>query len=80
MQFGTDSRNLHSQRAILKLGAKFEGTLRNYGIRPDGSMRDAKVYSVVKDEWPQAKASLLSRIQNFEGCGPGRVESAGGGT
>ena len=42
IQLGTDSRNVHSQGAILKLGARFEGTLRNHGIRPDGSLRDAK--------------------------------------
>jgi N-acetyltransferase len=73
IQLGTDSRNLHSQRAILKLGAKFEGTLRNHGIRPDGSVRDAKLYSIINAEWPEVKAKLVSRIRTFEGGPPGRV-------
>jgi N-acetyltransferase len=76
IQLGTDSRNVHSQRAILKLGAKFEGTLRNHGIRPDGSARDAKLYSIVDREWPEVKAKLLLRIQSFEGGRPGRVQGA----
>ena len=44
VQLGTDVKNVHSQRAILKLGAKFEGRLRNHGIRPDGSIRDSMLY------------------------------------
>src|SRR5947209_5758490 len=37
--FKTDVKNLHSQAAIRKLGARFEGILRNQRIRPDGSYR-----------------------------------------
>jgi N-acetyltransferase len=66
IQLGTDANNLHSQRAILKLGAKFEGTLRNHGIRPDGSARDARLYSIIDGEWPEVKSKLLARIQRFE--------------
>jgi len=73
IQLGTDSRNMRSQRAILKLGAKFEGTLRNHGIRQDGSARDTKLYSIINAEWPEVKAKLVSRIRSFEGSRPGRV-------
>jgi N-acetyltransferase len=73
VQLVTDSRNVHSQRAILKLGAKFEGTLRNHGIRQDGSTRDTKLYSIVAAEWPEVKARLISRIRSFEGGRPARV-------
>ena len=67
IQLGTDSRNVHSQGAILKLGARFEGTLRNHGIRPDGSLRDAKLYSIIAEEWPEVKARLQARIEGFGG-------------
>ena len=63
VQLTTDINNAHSQRAIAKLGAQYEGTLRNYGIRPDGSFRDSKVYSIVAEEWPNVKERLLERIQ-----------------
>lgn len=65
VQFGTDFRNMHSRRAILKLGAKFEGTLRNHGVLPDGIVRDAMLYSIIDTEWPEVKSKLLTRIQGF---------------
>lgn len=65
IQLGTHSNNIHSQRAILKLGAKFEGRLRNHGIMPDGSVRDAMLYSIIASEWPEVKSKLLKRIKSF---------------
>jgi RimJ/RimL family protein N-acetyltransferase len=62
IQLITDQNNVHSQRAILKLGAKFEGTMRNHGIRPDGSFRVAMLYSIIASEWPGVKSTLLNRI------------------
>ena len=59
----TDVKNLHSQAAIKKLGAKFEGTLRNQRIRPDGSYRDTVIFSVVESEWPAVKRELEQRIR-----------------
>jgi N-acetyltransferase len=67
MQLATDARNVHSQRAIVKLGAKFEGRLRNYGIMPDGSPREAVLYSITASEWPDVKKRLLSRIESSNG-------------
>lgn len=64
IQLTTDINNVHSQRAITKLGAKYEGTLRNYGIRPDGSHRDSKVYSILANERSSVKKRLLERIRS----------------
>jgi N-acetyltransferase len=65
VQLGTDGNNIHSQRAILKLGAKLEGRLRNHGIRPDGSIRDTMLYSIISSEWPAVKKGLEARIEKF---------------
>ncbi len=65
VQLGTSVNNTHSQRAILKLGAKFEGRLRNHGIMPDGSPRDSLLYSIIASEWPEVKAKLVARIDKF---------------
>ncbi len=65
IQLGTHANNVHSQRAILKLGAKFEGRLRNHGIMPDGTVRDAMLYSIIASEWPEVKTRLLKRIEDF---------------
>jgi len=64
IQFITDVNNLRSQKAILKIGAKFEGKLRSHKIRVDGSIRDSMVYSIVANEWPTVREGLLARIRN----------------
>jgi RimJ/RimL family protein N-acetyltransferase len=65
VQIKTDVRNERSQRAILKLGAKFEGKLRNHRIRRDGTLRDTMMYSITRDEWPAVKAGLTARIESW---------------
>jgi len=62
VQFTTDANNLRSQRAILKLGAKFEGKLRSDKRRADGSMRDSIIYSIIASEWPTVREGLLTRL------------------
>lgn len=62
IQLKTDGRNLHSQAAIRKLGAKEEGTLRKHGIMPDGFIRDTVFFSILPEEWPDVRANLLARL------------------
>ncbi|HYO15334.1 MAG TPA: GNAT family protein [Thermoanaerobaculia bacterium] len=62
VQFKTDLNNLHSQRAIEKLGARREGVLRCYQTRSNGTVRDTVVYSVIDEEWPAVKAGLETRL------------------
>ena len=59
----TDIKNVHSQAAIKKLGARYEGTLRNQRIRPDGTYRDTVVFSITASEWSAVKARLEQRIK-----------------
>jgi RimJ/RimL family protein N-acetyltransferase len=63
VQFKTDLHNLHSQRAIEKLGATREGVLRQYQVRSNGTIRDTVMYSLIRDEWPRIKAGLEARLQ-----------------
>ena len=65
VQFVTDVNNIHSQRAIAKLGAKVEGRMRNYGIRQDGSLRDVILYSITAAEWNGVRSSLALRISSL---------------
>lgn len=62
VQLKTDSRNLRSQRAIERLGAIKEGTLRNHMIMPDGYFRHSVFYSILDGEWPQVKVSLEAKM------------------
>jgi RimJ/RimL family protein N-acetyltransferase len=58
----THHENKLSQAAILKLGAKFEGTFRNHILMADGSTRHTMWYSITEEEWPEVKAKLQQRI------------------
>ncbi len=56
----TDIRNLRSQKAIERLGARREGVLRAHRVRPDGTVRDTVVYSLTGPEWPAVRTALSS--------------------
>jgi RimJ/RimL family protein N-acetyltransferase len=62
VQLKTDIRNHRSQQAIARLGARYEGTLRRYQRRADGSVRDTPVFSVTREDWPQVRDALLRRV------------------
>jgi RimJ/RimL family protein N-acetyltransferase len=63
VQLKCDARNLQSQRALEKLGARREGVLRKHVVLPDGYVRDTVMYSITDDEWPQVRAGLLRRLR-----------------
>lgn len=67
VQIKTDFINKHSQAAIKKLGAVYEGRLRNHRIRWDGTIRDTMMYSIIDKEWPAVKTDLQKRIDKFLG-------------
>src|SRR6185437_2647015 len=61
VQLKAESVNARSRAAIMRLGATYEGTLRNFRIRPsDGSIRSVSFYSVTGDEWPTVKERMLT--------------------
>jgi RimJ/RimL family protein N-acetyltransferase len=59
----TDALNEQSRAAILRLGAKQEGILRNHLTMPSGRVRDSVVFSIIDDEWPEVKAGLIARLE-----------------
>lgn len=58
VEFKTDSLNERSRRAILRIGAKEEGVLRNHMICDNGRLRHTVYYSIIDSEWPAAKERL----------------------
>jgi RimJ/RimL family protein N-acetyltransferase len=58
VEFRTHWFNHRSRQAILRLGAKQDGVLRNHQILPDGSKRDTVVFSIIDGEWPAVKRNL----------------------
>jgi RimJ/RimL family protein N-acetyltransferase len=64
VQFKAEAINQRSRSAILRLGATYEGTFRNFRIRPsDGSIRSVSFYSVIGDEWPMVNERLLTFLE-----------------
>jgi RimJ/RimL family protein N-acetyltransferase len=55
VEWKTDSENVRSREAFIRLGATEEGTLRNHMVRPDGSMRHSTCFSVIREEWPRVE-------------------------
>jgi len=63
VEFRTDWFNARSRAAIARLGAKQDGVLRNSFRRPDGSMRDTVVFSILETEWPTVKRHLDYQLE-----------------
>ncbi|WP_027057586.1 GNAT family N-acetyltransferase [Mesorhizobium loti] len=63
VQFTTDELNEASRAAILRIGAKQEGIVRNERIMPDGRKRDSVRFSIIDSEWPDVKAMLQQKMR-----------------
>ncbi len=58
----TDARNLRSRAGIERLGARLDGVLRANRAAADGVVRDTAFYSMLRSEWPEARARLTARL------------------
>lgn len=65
VEFRTHWFNHQSRAAILRLGAKQDGVLRNHQRMPDGSFRDTVVFSIIQSEWPSVKKHLSYRLNRY---------------
>jgi N-acetyltransferase len=61
----TDNFNYASQKAIERLGAQKDGTIRGHALRRDGTIRDTVMYSMRAGEWAEAKAQLLYQLDKL---------------
>ena len=62
VEFKTDVLNGKSRRALLGIGAKEEGVLRQHVWLWTGRWRDSIYYSVLASEWPLVKERLQTRL------------------
>jgi RimJ/RimL family protein N-acetyltransferase len=58
VELKTNAKNERSRRAILRIGAVEEGTLRKHQLNADGTPRDSVYFSIIDDEWPAVKRRL----------------------
>src|ERR1700688_2877130 len=62
VELKTDALNQRSRNAILRIGAKEEGTLRKHLITWTGRVRDSVYFSILDTEWPEVKAKLEAML------------------
>ncbi|WHZ01347.1 GNAT family protein [Neobacillus sp. YX16] len=62
VQLKTDSRNLRSQKAIERIGALKEGTLRKDRKISGGYIRDTVFYSILDNEWETVKLNVGRKL------------------
>jgi RimJ/RimL family protein N-acetyltransferase len=66
VDFKSDHRNDRSRTAILRLGATFEGVLRQWqpsrAVGEESLYRDTAMFSITQNEWPAVHTHLTSLI------------------
>ncbi|MEZ4943978.1 MAG: GNAT family protein [Cyclobacteriaceae bacterium] len=66
VEFRTHWYNTASRNAISRLGAKQDGVLRNHQIDAEGALRDTVVFSILREEWPTVRKSLLFKMNQYQ--------------
>lgn len=62
VELKTDSLNERSRAAILRIGAREEGTFRNHMITASGRIRHTVYFSILDSEWPAVKSRLQTML------------------
>jgi RimJ/RimL family protein N-acetyltransferase len=62
VELKTDGLNQRSRNAILRIGAKEEGTLRKHLITWTGRVRDSVYFSILDTEWSEVKQRLEAKL------------------
>jgi RimJ/RimL family protein N-acetyltransferase len=62
VELKTSALNHRSRAAILRIGAREEGVLRHHMINEDGSLLDSVFFSLLAEEWPEARRRLEAML------------------
>jgi RimJ/RimL family protein N-acetyltransferase len=62
VELKTDALNQRSRNAILRIGAKEEGTLRRHVLTWTGRVRDSVYFSILDSEWPDVRQHLEKKL------------------
>jgi RimJ/RimL family protein N-acetyltransferase len=69
VELKTDSMNEKSRKAILRIGAREEGTLRKHVVTHTGRIRDTVYYSIIDSEWLEVKLNLEEMLSGRKSRG-----------
>ena len=62
VEFKADASNEPSCRALMRIGARQEGILRNYVVSDHKGIRDLVLFSIIDSQWPTVKANLEAKL------------------
>ena len=63
VELKTDALNQRSRQAMLRIGAREEGTFRQHMVTWNGRLRDTVYFSILDSEWPVVKANLEAKLR-----------------
>ena len=64
VEFKTDSINERSRNALVRIGAREEGILRNHMVIHSGRIRHSVYYSIINTEWNEVKNRLEGLLRS----------------
>lgn len=64
VELKTDALNQRSRQAMLRIGAREEGTLRQHMVTWSGRLRDTVYFSILDSEWLAVKADLEAKLES----------------
>ncbi len=62
LELRTDELNVRSRRAMEKIGAKHDGTLRNHRYTRGDRRRNTVVYGIVRSDWDGIKKTIFKDL------------------
>jgi RimJ/RimL family protein N-acetyltransferase len=63
VQLKTQHDNIRSRKAIEKIGATYEGVIREHILKDDCSYRSSAYFSILMSEWPAVKENLSRLLE-----------------
>lgn len=62
VEIKTDLLNERAKAALIKVGMKPEGVLRNHSLMHSGRRRDTLYFSIIREEWPERKQNFFADL------------------
>lgn len=62
LELRTDEANVRSRKAMEKIGATYDGVLRNHRRTQGGRRRNSVIYSIIKPEWNSIRNTIFKEI------------------
>ncbi|MEM6644164.1 MAG: GNAT family protein [Bacteroidota bacterium] len=62
LELRTDELNVRSRRAMEKIGAQYDGILRNHRSTRGGRRRNTVIYSIIRSEWKELSQTIFKDL------------------